>query len=68
MTHWAIFVTGERPRHNPRADWVAAVQALLEAGAAIDGITQSADDPKPPSPQVAQLLRARGVPDQPVDG
>jgi ankyrin repeat protein len=65
---WAIVGSGERPRHNPHADWVATVQALLDADAEIDGITLSADDPKPPSQEVADLLRAHGVPgDTPDD-
>jgi ankyrin repeat protein len=61
---WALVGSGERPRHNPHADWIATVQALLDAGAGLDGITLSGDDPKPPSPEVADLLRARGVPDE----
>jgi ankyrin repeat protein len=65
---WAIVGSGERPEHNPRADWVATVHALLDAGAAIDGVRLSTDDPKPPSPEVAQLLRDRGVPDEGPDG
>ncbi|HZC73867.1 MAG TPA: ankyrin repeat domain-containing protein [Jatrophihabitans sp.] len=61
---WAIVGSGERPAHNPNADWVETAQTLLDAGAAIDGITLSPDDPKAPSSEVAQLLRARGVPDE----
>lgn len=63
---WAIVGSGLRPRHNPHADWVDTVQALLDAGATLDGITLSADDPKPPSPEVADLLRAAGVAEQPA--
>jgi hypothetical protein len=63
----AIVGRGERPQHNRHADWVTTVQALLDADAAIDGITLSADDPKPPSPEVADLLRAHGVPDDTPD-
>jgi hypothetical protein len=40
------------------------VQTLLAAGAAIDRITLSADDDHPPGSDVAQLLRAHGVPDE----
>jgi ankyrin repeat protein len=61
---WAMVGSGERPKDNADADWVATVQALLEAGASIDGIALSPDDPKPPSSDVAQLLRAHGVPDE----
>ena len=50
--------SGERPGANRRPDWIATVQALLDAGASTAGITLSSDDPKPPSPEVAALLRA----------
>jgi len=55
---WAAVGSGERPKLNPRPDWVATVRALIEAGASREGITMSPDDLKPPSPEVAQLLRA----------
>src|SRR5215472_1907164 len=55
---WATIGSGERPRSNPRPNWVATVRTLIEAGASCDGLSLSADDPKPPSPEVAQLLRA----------
>jgi ankyrin repeat protein len=58
---WAIVGSGERPRHDPSADWVATVRALLDAGASTDGITLSPDDPTPPSPEIASLLRRHGV-------
>ena len=58
---WATIGSGERPRGNPRPNWVATVRTLIEAGASCDGLTLSADDPKPPSPEVAQLLRAHGI-------
>jgi ankyrin repeat protein len=54
---WAMVGSGERPADNPRPDWIAVVQALLEAGASTAGLTLSPDDPKPPSPEVAALLR-----------
>jgi len=54
---WAVVGSGERPATNPRADWVATVQALLDAGASTETITLSPDEPKPPSPEVAALLR-----------
>ena len=68
---WAIVGSGLRLGHDPRPDWPATVTALLDAGAATGTITLSADDPKPPSPEVAALLRARGVPaeaSRPADG
>jgi hypothetical protein len=58
---WAIVGSGERPRHDPAADWLATVETLLDAGAATDEITLSPDDPKPPSAEVAHLLRRHGV-------
>jgi len=60
---WAAVGSGQRPRSNSRPDWVATVRTLIEAGASCDGLTLSSDDPKPPSPEVAQLLRAHGVGD-----
>jgi ankyrin repeat protein len=54
---WAIVGSGERPRHNPSSDWIATVQALLDAGASTADITLSPDDQKPPSPEVGALLR-----------
>jgi ankyrin repeat protein len=60
---WACVGSGEQPADNPRPDWPAAIAALVEAGASLDGTTISADDPKPPSPAVAELLRSYGVED-----
>jgi ankyrin repeat protein len=53
---WAAVGSGERPAGNPSPDWIATVQALLEAGASTAGITLSPDEPKQPSPEVAALL------------
>ncbi len=50
--------------HAADHDWVAVVRTLIEAGAAAEGIVLSPDDPKPPSPGVAGLLRSYGIPDQ----
>jgi ankyrin repeat protein len=58
---WAIVGSGERPTSNPSPDWIATVRTLIEAGASTQGITLSPDDPKPPSPEVAQLLRGYGI-------
>jgi ankyrin repeat protein len=54
---WAMVGSGERPATNRHPDWIATVQALLDAGASTAGITLSSDDLKPPSPEVAALLR-----------
>ena len=56
--------SGMRLGHAPDHDWVATVRTLIEAGAATQGIVLSPDDPKPPSPEVADLLRSYGIPDQ----
>ena len=61
---WAIVGSGMRLGHDPDPDWPATVSALLDAGASAAGIVLSPDDPKPPSPEVAALLRARGIPDE----
>jgi ankyrin repeat protein len=61
---WAIVGSGMRLGHAPDPDWPATVGILLDAGASTDGIVLSPDDPKPPSPEVAALLRARGIPDE----
>ncbi len=61
---WAIVGSGMRLGHDPDPDWPVTVGTLLEAGASADGIVLSSDDPKPPSPEVAALLRARGIPDE----
>ena len=61
---WAMVGSGMRLGHDPDPDWPASVSALLEAGASAAGIVLSPDDPKPPSPEVVALLRARGIPDE----
>ena len=59
---WAMIGSTEKPDADPDADWLAVVQALLEAGASIDGVELSEDDDHPPPPAVAELLRRHGVP------
>jgi hypothetical protein len=54
---WAWIGSGERPTTNPKSDWPRTVQILLDAGTSTDGITFSPDDPKPPSREVADILR-----------
>jgi hypothetical protein len=44
-------------------DWVATVQALIDAGASLDGAWI---DGKPPSPEVVQLLSNYGITDPEV--
>ncbi|HUB40347.1 MAG TPA: ankyrin repeat domain-containing protein [Streptosporangiaceae bacterium] len=58
---WSVVGSGFSPADNPSADWPATIGVLINAGASLDGITLSPDDPKPPSPAVADLLRLHGV-------
>jgi ankyrin repeat protein len=58
---WAAVGSGEQPGNDPAADWVGTVRALLAAGASTEDITLSPDDPKQPSPEIAELLRAHGA-------
>jgi ankyrin repeat protein len=55
---WAAVGSGERPRTNETANWTETVRTLLEHGASTDEITLEPDDPKPPSPEVAEILQA----------
>jgi ankyrin repeat protein len=55
---WAAVGSGERPRTNKNADWIETIQTLLEHGASTNEISLDPEDPKPPSPEVAELLRA----------
>jgi hypothetical protein len=54
---WAAVGSGERPRSNEAADWVETVRILLDRGASTDGVALDPEDPKPPSAEVAELLR-----------
>jgi len=65
---WAIVGSGMRLGHAPDPDWAATVSVLFDAGASTAGIVLSPDDPKPPSPEVAALLRTRGIPAEEADG
>ena len=64
---WAAIGSGEQSASNPHPDWTAAVLALLDAGASTQDITLSPSDPKPPSAEVAALLRRHSEP-APHDG
>jgi ankyrin repeat protein len=50
--------SGEQPQANRAADWLETVRILIERGASTDDVTLDPDDPKPPSPGVADLLTA----------
>jgi ankyrin repeat protein len=58
---WAVVGSGQRPATSPHPDWVTTVRILIEAGASTQGISLSPGDPKPPSADVAELLRVHGV-------
>jgi ankyrin repeat protein len=58
---WAVIGSGFRPTTSPHPDWVGTVRMLVDAGASLEGITLSPGDLKPPSAQVAELLRSYGV-------
>jgi ankyrin repeat protein len=55
---WALVGSGERPHANPSPDWIETVRALIDAGASLREVTLAPDDPKPPSDEVAELLRS----------
>lgn len=55
---WAAVGSGDEPDDDPAADWVETVKTLLEHGASTSDVIFSPDDPKPPSPEVAALIRA----------
>jgi ankyrin repeat protein len=55
---WAAVGSGERPASAREPDWPATVRIMLAHGASTDDIVFTPDDPKPPSPEVAELLRA----------
>jgi hypothetical protein len=66
---WANIGSSDKPRGNPDPDWLAVVQALLDAGARTDGVELTEDDDHPPSPEVTDLLLRHGVPDsRPEEG
>jgi ankyrin repeat protein len=58
---WALVGSGEAPDWAPEPDWVRTVGQLLDAGASLAGITFDPGEPKPPSSEVLELLRSRGV-------
>ena len=59
---WAAVGSGEQPSSAPDPDWKQVVRVLLDAGASTDGIVLEPGEVSQPSPEVANLLLARGVP------
>jgi hypothetical protein len=58
---WAVVGSGERPTTDPHPDWLSTVRILIGAGASTDRISLGPGNQKPPSAEVAELLRAYGV-------
>jgi ankyrin repeat protein len=58
---WALVGSGEQRTANPAPDWLRTVRILLDSGAATSQVSLDPEDPIPPSPEVAELLRARGI-------
>jgi len=58
---WAVVGSRARPQTSPHPDWVTTVRILLEAGSSTEGLSLSPDSPKPPGPDVAELLRTHGA-------
>ncbi|MGZ4304766.1 MAG: ankyrin repeat domain-containing protein [Solirubrobacteraceae bacterium] len=58
---WALVGSGERRAPNPTPDWLQTVTILLDAGAQTAQVKLDHDDPIQPSPEVVELLRARGI-------
>lgn len=52
---------GKRRAANPAPDWVQTVCILLDAGAVTSQISLDPGEPFQPDPEVAELLRARGI-------
>ena len=59
--NWALVGSGQAPDTNPGADWLSAVELLIQAGASTEDVTLAVDDAKPPSPVVADYLRRHGI-------
>lgn len=59
---WAIVGSGEQPSNVADPDWESVVRTLLDAGSSIEGMVLQAGEVGQPSPEVASLLLARGVP------
>lgn len=58
---WAVVGSGERPTTNPHPDWLTTVRILIESGASTETISLGPGNEKPPSADVAGLLRSYGV-------
>lgn len=55
---WATVGSGLRLGHDPHPDYPGTIHALINAGAVTDGAWVAG---KPPSPEVAELLRDHGI-------
>jgi hypothetical protein len=58
---WTLVGSGEQPEAASAPDWLQTVTLLLDAGTPTADIALTAEDPKPPSAEVAELLGERGI-------
>ena len=58
---WALIGSGEHRPTNPTPNWAETVRVLLDAGASTSRLDLDPQDPHYPSPEVVELLRARGI-------
>ncbi|MGI8571403.1 MAG: ankyrin repeat domain-containing protein [Solirubrobacteraceae bacterium] len=58
---WGCIGSGEKPDDVPAPNWPAVVRMMIDAGSPLDEVSPSFDQPKPPSPEIAELLRNHGV-------
>lgn len=63
---WAVVGSGFHPDRAPDPDWIATVRALIEAGASTAELVLDPNGAKPPSDEVAELLRGYGIRELPA--
>lgn len=63
---WAVVGSGFHPDQAPHPDWVATVRILIDAGASTAELVLDPNAAKPPSDEVAELLRGYGIRELPA--
>jgi hypothetical protein len=63
---WAVVGSGFHPDRAPDPNWVATVRTLIEAGASTAELVLDPNGTKPPSDEVAELLRGYGIRELPT--